>query len=629
MNPEQMTNEELLKMYKGDPSLLSDEALLLLRGQQEPVKEPKAVPEKPVVKPEPTFEGSKDVDVDFGDIESGFLKGIKDPIDAGAQLLPRALSFLTSFGGLKPNELSDFFRNEATRIDALVKEEEKQYQEERGEEGFDTDRLLGNILNPTNIAVGLRAAQAAGTGIRLKGMEKGVKLGRGATGQAAISGGAVGALTPVTEGDFTQEKIKQTGVGAVGGVIGDKIVSGGSRILKPLVSKSEQAMRDLGVRPMIGQSLGGMAKSAEEFAKFIPVVGGAIDDRAQKNISNFNKGIIKNTFSKINKTVGQEFDNQNVVGSKAVESLDKFIKETYETLLSKDSPLSFEFNNVVKQDLLSNLQEQSLDNRKVIKQVTKWLNDNVGDKLKITKEFKNLTAQQYKNIQTSLRQEATSAFKKENNQLGNAYVAIGDVFKKAFYKQNENVKYTVVENGKRVTKNMVDTLKATDEGFSKVIAMIEATANTRDPLGIFSPELYNSALRKTDLSRNKRGYAFDTRPGAKEAKQAEEVLGTDAEFYKGREVVARTTRGAGAALGLGGGAAAIGTGVAGVPSALMGFGGLLSARLLYTETGQNILDLLIRSRPGVSKKAGEVLERIPTGVRAVTGAELGQGMMSE
>ena len=61
----------------------------------------------------------------------------------------------------------------------------------------------------------------------------------------------------------------------------------------------------------------------------------------------------------------------------------------------------------------------------------------------------------------------------------------------------------------------------------------------------------------------------------------------------------------------------------------MGFGGLLSARLLYTETGQNILDLLIRSRPGVSKKAGELLERIPTGVRAVTGAELGQGMMSE
>ena len=32
MNPEQMTDEELLKMYKGDTSLLSDDALLLLKN---------------------------------------------------------------------------------------------------------------------------------------------------------------------------------------------------------------------------------------------------------------------------------------------------------------------------------------------------------------------------------------------------------------------------------------------------------------------------------------------------------------------------------------------------------------------------------------------------------------------
>ena len=30
-------------------------------------------------------------------------KGVKDPIDAGAQLLPRALSAVTSLGGLAPN----------------------------------------------------------------------------------------------------------------------------------------------------------------------------------------------------------------------------------------------------------------------------------------------------------------------------------------------------------------------------------------------------------------------------------------------------------------------------------------------------------------------------------------------
>ena len=172
MNPEQMTDEELLKMYKGDTSLLSDDALLLLKNQQKPIEEPKPVPEKSVVELEPKFVGTENLDADFGDIDSGFLKGIKDPIDAGAQLLPRVLSYITSVGGVSPNQLSNFFRNEANRIDNLIEEEEEQYQEERGEEGFDTDRLLGNILNPTNIAVGLRAVQGARA------------IGAGKTGQA-------------------------------------------------------------------------------------------------------------------------------------------------------------------------------------------------------------------------------------------------------------------------------------------------------------------------------------------------------------------------------------------------------------------------------------------------------------
>ena len=34
---------------------------------------------------------------------------------------------------------------------------------------------------------------------------------------------------------------------------------------------------------------------------------------------------------------------------------------------------------------------------------------------------------------------------------------------------------------------------------------------------------YRKAIRNTDLSRNKQGYVFDTRPGAKEAKEAVET----------------------------------------------------------------------------------------------------------
>ncbi len=45
------------------------------------------------------------------------LKGMRDPIDAGAQLLPRGLEYVTSAGGLAPNPVAEFFGAEAQRVD--------------------------------------------------------------------------------------------------------------------------------------------------------------------------------------------------------------------------------------------------------------------------------------------------------------------------------------------------------------------------------------------------------------------------------------------------------------------------------------------------------------------------------
>ena len=93
-----------------------------------------------------------------GGITSGFAMGLKDPITAGAQLLPRGLEFATSLGGTVPNPVSNFFGSEAQRVDEMAKQEEAAYQAQRGGEGFDAARLATNIVNPANLAVGLRAA---------------------------------------------------------------------------------------------------------------------------------------------------------------------------------------------------------------------------------------------------------------------------------------------------------------------------------------------------------------------------------------------------------------------------------------------------------------------------------------
>lgn len=609
---EEMLREELARRQALKDELARREAL---QKETEPVQEPvKETQPAPVTEPQ----------TDSGDLLAGYGRGLKDPIDAGAQLLPRALSTLFSAGGLLPNELSNFFRSEAERVDALVKEEEERYQKERGEKGFDTPRLVGNILNPANIAVGLRAAQ-------------GVKVGK--TGQAAISGGAVSALTPVTEGDFAEEKAKQIGIGAIGGVAGEKVIGAAGKVLAP-GTKAIQEMRKLGVKGTIGQKLGGMFKSMEEFAKFIPLVGGAIDDRQATQIFNFNKGIIEDTLRKIDNKALINFNRQEDIteqaGIKGIKYLKDYLKKSY-TNIFNSSDLKFNFNQKTARQLLNKLDKQGFDNADDIKEIQKFIDKEItervflsaderairqkGIEIIVPKEVNELTGKQFKRIDRLLRAKITNSFKAEKSELGNAYLAIKDTLTDNFKEQNKNVVYKTIDG---TEKNAVENLDAINEGYSKLVAMIQGAGdlNIKNTAGLLTPESYRKALRNTDLSRNKEGYVFDTRPGAKESKEAVEMLGTDAEFYRGREALTRLGR----FTTLGGVGAA---GVAGAEAATTGGLGLIGGRLLYTEAGQELFDLILMSRPSFVRKAGESVQRIPTGVRAVTGAELGQGMMSE
>jgi len=140
------------------------------------------------------------------------LQGTRDPIDAGAQLLPRGLEFITSLGGMTPNTVSDFFGREAKRVDAMNAGNEADYQAARtatGQEGFDGARLVGNVVSPANAAIASRLPVAA------------TALGR--VGAGAAAGAAGGALQPVDMTDpsasFAQQKAAQVGLGAVGGAI--------------------------------------------------------------------------------------------------------------------------------------------------------------------------------------------------------------------------------------------------------------------------------------------------------------------------------------------------------------------------------------------------------------------------
>lgn len=138
------------------------------------------------------------------------VQGARDPIDAGAQLLPHALAGVTSGFGVLPNPVSEFFDSEAKRVDDMNSKSEQEYQDARratGSSGVDAARIVGNVVSPVNAAIAAKIPVVASATIPKLAL------------QGAKAGAVGGLLTPVTnpEDNFWGQKALQAGVGAATG----------------------------------------------------------------------------------------------------------------------------------------------------------------------------------------------------------------------------------------------------------------------------------------------------------------------------------------------------------------------------------------------------------------------------
>ena len=164
------------------------------------------------------------------------LQGTRDPVDAGAQMLPRILA--TGAGAVGMDKVAEYLRGDtkflgmdvgAAAVDKTIREREAAYQAARSATGakpedWDVARGVGNVVGTAPLALALPAA-AGNTVLGLVG--------------AGLIGGAVGgALTPVADEkgqkDFAREKAAQTGMGAATGAV-----------LGPVAGKSIQGVKAL------------------------------------------------------------------------------------------------------------------------------------------------------------------------------------------------------------------------------------------------------------------------------------------------------------------------------------------------------------------------------------------------
>ena len=492
---------------------------------------------------------------------SGFMMGLKDPITGGAQLLPRALSGITSGFGAYQNPVSEFFTSEAQRMDELARAEEQAYQQQRqarGDTGFDVPRLAGNVLNPATIVPATRAAQLA------RG------AGYGATAQAVAGGAVGGAMQPVTgEGEFLPQKAEQIGVSAVTAPIGEKIVAGAGRVLNPLVSKAEQTMRDLGITPTTGQTLGGQFRTLEEFAQNLPLIGSSIENARERVLFDFNKGVINKALDKVKDKLPAD-----VIGRDAIKYASDQVSDKYDEVLAK---MSFDLDFATTSNILSALSKNtSLDSNQRQK-VSEKLNNIVFNKFSGQK----LDGKTYKGIESDLRKEASDYINSQSadeKQIGRALSDVLGVLKKELYFQNPK---------------QTPQLRRIDSAYSDLSVVNIAAANSGAPNGVFTPKQFSTAVRQADETRRKSAFAKGTAKSQQISDAGVQVLGSQAQSTIEGNIATRVAGGygmftqPGVAAGL----------ITGVP-------------IMYSESGQAVLDALLRSRPDLVKQAGGMLSRV-------------------
>jgi histidinol phosphatase-like PHP family hydrolase len=145
-------------------------------------------------------------------------------------------------------------------------------------------------------------------------------------------------------------------------------------------------MRDLGITPTTGQTLGGQFKSMEEFAQNLPLIGSSIENARQRVLFDFNKSVVNNALKKVNDKLPSD-----VVGRDAIAYASEQVSNQYDDVLSK---MTFDLDFATTSNILSSLSKNTNLSANQRQEVASTLNDIVLGKFagqKIDgKEFKGI-----------------------------------------------------------------------------------------------------------------------------------------------------------------------------------------------------------------------------------------------
>ena len=514
-------------------------------------------------------------------IAAGFGKGLRDPIDGGAQLLTNLLpDGVVQAGNNLNNWLADktglVGRLPEGGVDQQVRQQESAYQAQRGPDaGVDWARIGGNVFNPANLALASKLPAAAST------------MGR--IGVGALGGAASAAMNPVTqEGDFASNKMQQVGIGAAGGALVPALTAGIGRIVSPAASRNPelQLLQREGVRPTIGQALGGRWNATEEKLQSLPLMGDMISKARNNAREDFNRAALNRVTAPI--------------GTKASETGQAGVQQAGDMVSNAYTQAKNQLGNF-------RLDRQGVGELQKIRQMADMLPDETarGQFQKLWGTLANdispngtIKAEAFKRIDSKLAKEAarfSGAPDAYQQQLGDA---LGEV------------RTSITQNALRANPNAAAMMKAADTAYANLVRVEGASKNALQTGGLFTPGQLGSAVRQADQSVRDRATARGSALMQDLAGAGQSVLGNK---------VPNSATADRLMLGAGGlGAYALNPAI---PA------GLLAGAGLYTSPMQSLLRGAVTARPQAAQAVRNTLLQASPGF-VPAGAQIGLGLLN-
>lgn len=473
-----------------------------------------------------------------------FAQGLADPSIAGAQIVARGME---AAGIPYGTRVLDYYRD--------YYENYGKAREDAGQSGIDVPRLAGTLLSPQSIAIGSGVTAAAPT---LAG-----KVGAGMVG-----GELFGAFTPVEgDGSFDKEKALQVGSG---GVIGGAFPLVGQAVkssLTPAASRDKElkALLDAGVKPTIGEALGGRWAKNEEMLTSLPFLGDMIAVAKNNSV----KSVERAAHNKALGYVGEKLPD-DLLGRDAVNYTRSLLSNRYEALLNKIGAVpvdqKFAANTAKLSGMVDDLRIPDSE-----KQVFRMALDDVAAGVD---NNGYMTSEGYKLAESNLSQiiKSLAASKQTNAYAGKMETAV------------QEVKNQLKEMLYRHAGNDAKELAKTDAAW-KAYKVIEKAADAAGAEGgSFTPAGLAAAVKSSEKSISKRA-------GGKAMLQD---LSDPAKARIGNKVPNSFTADRAARMG-----AALAAGQLNplIPASLIGGGAL------YTQPVQNALVRAVTSQPGPIRQA--------------------------